>query len=93
MIREMTKEMILEIKKGIAKIAEEIIIGKLDKNKERGMKVELLRQVHKDHCKLRLAVLMLRLQASLAIPNMYRNVTSQLPSAPLLRQTATRVGF
>ena len=72
----MRKEMISEIRKGIAKIAEEIITGKQDKNKERGMKVELLRQVHKDHCKLRLAVLMSRLQASLAIPDRYRNVTS-----------------
>ena len=79
MIREMIKEMIMEIKKGIAKLAEEIIIGKRDKNKEKRMKVELLWQIHKDHCKLRLAVLMLRLQANLAIPDMYRNVTSQLP--------------
>ena len=58
MIKEMIKEMIMERKKGIAITAEEIIIGKLDKNIEREMKVELLRQIHKDHCKLRLAVRM-----------------------------------
>ena len=57
MIKEMIKEMIMERKKGIAITAEEIIIGKLDKNI--GMrKVELLRQMHNGHCKLRLAVRM-----------------------------------